>query len=41
MNELQNLQRQGKLCTCFIFDLKRVSDSYFEFLISVGMFRQI
>ena len=34
MNEQQILQRQGKLCFCFIFDLKRLSD--FEFLISKG-----
>ena len=27
MNERQILQRQGKLCICFIFDLKRLSDS--------------
>ena len=39
MNERQILQRQGKLCICFIFDLKRLSD--YEFLISMGMFCQI
>ena len=39
MNERQILQWQGKLCICFIFDLKRLSDS--EFLISEGMFYQI
>ena len=39
MNERQILQRQGKLCICFIFDLKRLSDS--ESLISKGMFCQI
>ena len=27
MNERQILQRQDKLCICFIFDLKRLSDS--------------
>ena len=27
MNERQLLQRQGKLCVCFIFNLKRLSDS--------------
>ena len=32
MNEQQILQQQGKLCICFIFDLKRLSDS--KFLIS-------
>ena len=31
MNERQILQRQGKLCICFKFDFKRLSDS--EFLI--------
>ena len=36
MIERQILHRQGKLCICFIFDLKRLSDS--EFLISKGMF---
>ena len=39
MNERQILYRQGKLYICFIFDLKRLSDS--EFLISKGMFCQI
>ena len=39
MNERQPLQRQGKLCTFFIFDLKGLSDS--EFLISKGIFCQI
>ena len=39
MNERQILQRQGKLCTCMIFDLKRLSSS--GFLISKGMFCQI
>ena len=39
MNEQQILQREGKLCIYFIFDLKRLSDS--EFLISRGMFCQI
>ena len=39
MNERQILQRQGKLCICFIFDLKRLSDP--ELLISKGMFCQI
>ena len=39
MNERQILQRQGKLCICFIFDLKRLRDS--EFLTSKGMFCQI
>ena len=39
MNERKVLHRQGKLCICFIFDLKRVSDS--EFPISKGMFYQI
>ena len=38
-NERQILERQDKLCICFIFDLKRLSDS--EFLISKSMFRQI
>ena len=39
MNERQILQREGKLFICFIFDLKRLSDS--EFLICKGMFCQI
>ena len=39
MNERKILQGQGKLCICFIFDLKRLSDS--EFLISEGMFCQV
>ena len=39
MNERQILQRQGELCICLIFDLKRLSDS--ESLISKGMFCQI
>ena len=39
MNERQTFQRQGKLCICFIFDLKRLSDS--EFLVPKGMFYQI
>ena len=39
MNQQQILQRQDKLCMCFIFDLKRLSDS--DFLISKGMFCQI
>ena len=39
MNERQILQRQGKFCMCFIFDLKRLSDS--EIVISKGMFCQI
>ena len=38
MNERHILQRQGKLCICFIFQLKRLSDS--EFLISKGIFCQ-
>ena len=38
MNERQILQQQGKLCICFIFDLKRLSS---EFLISQRMFCQI
>ena len=32
MNERQILQRQGKLCICFIFDLKRLRDSEFLLL---------
>ena len=39
MNERQILQPQGKLCICFIFQLKPLGDS--EFLISKGMFCQI
>ena len=39
MNERQILQQQGKLSICFIFDLKRLSDS--KFLISKGIFCQI
>ena len=39
MNKRQISQRQGKFCICFIFDLKRLSDS--EFFISKGMFCQI
>ena len=39
MSEQQILQRQGKLCICFKFDLKILSD--YEFLISKGMFCQI
>ena len=39
MNKRQILQRQGKLCICFIFNLKRLSDS--EFLVSKEMFCQI
>ena len=38
INERQILQRQGKLCICFILNLKRLSD--FEFLISKEMFCQ-
>ena len=39
MKEQKILQQQGKLCICFITDIKRLSDS--EFLISKGMFCQI
>ena len=38
MNKRQILKRQDKLCICFIFDLKRLSDS--EFLIAKEMFCQ-
>ena len=38
INERQILQRQGKLCICFILNLERLSD--FEFLISKEMFCQ-
>ena len=35
MNKRKILHRQDKLCICFIYDLKRLSNS--EFLISKGL----
>ena len=39
MNEPQILQWQGKVCSCFTFDLKWLSDS--KILVSNRMFCQI
>ena len=41
MNERQILQRQGKLCICSIFRLKRLSDSAFLISKGKGMLCQI